>query len=266
MPLAATQELKSDSLELLRQFQYSPSQPLRNQIVQLNLGLVRKEVHRWVNRCGESYDDLLQVGCLGLIRAIERFNVSKGHAFSSFAVPYIRGEIQHYLRDKSPAVRLPRTWTTLERQAEKVIHQLQTQFDRAPKDAEIASALDISVAEWNQVKLMSRNRSLLSLDAPVNEGDEGVTYLGDLMLDQNYFGFQSAQEDQLCLRQALEMLEEGTRKVLEFVFLEELTHKEAARRLGVSTVTVSRRIRKGIDCLKGSLLESESWSLSCDRN
>ncbi|NJK38272.1 MAG: RNA polymerase sigma factor SigF [Oscillatoriales cyanobacterium RM2_1_1] len=265
MPVVATQELKSDSLELLRQYQYSPSQVLRNQIVQLNLGLARKEVHRWVNRCGESYDDLLQVGCIGLIRAIERFDVSKGNAFSSFATPYIRGEIQHYLRDKSPSVRLPRTWTALERQAEKAIHELRITLGRSPKDLEVAQALHIQVEEWSQVKLMSRNRSLLSLDAPVKEGDEGTVCLGDMMLDQSYFGFQSAQEDQLCLKQALARLEEGTRKVLEFVFFEELTHKEAAKRLGVSTVTVSRRIKKGIDCLRETLVETE-WSLNCDRN
>ena len=105
-----TNEPKHNSLELLRQYHQSPSTEKRNQLVQLNIGLVRKEVHHWLNQCTESYDDLLQVGCLGLIRAIERFDLSKGNAFSSFAVPYVRGEIQHYLRDKSPSVRIPRHW------------------------------------------------------------------------------------------------------------------------------------------------------------
>ena len=81
----------------MREFQQSQSAEVRNELVKLNFGLVRKEAYYWINQCHESYDDLLQVGCLGLIRAIERFDISKGHAFSSFAIPYIRGEIQHYL-------------------------------------------------------------------------------------------------------------------------------------------------------------------------
>src|SRR4028119_1493224 len=100
MSTILTQELKHHTLQLLRKYQQSGSANIRNQLVKLNLGLVRKEAHYWVDQCTESYEDLLQVGCLGLIRAIEKFDISKGHAFSSFALPYIRGEIQHYLRDK----------------------------------------------------------------------------------------------------------------------------------------------------------------------
>ncbi|MDJ0705531.1 MAG: sigma-70 family RNA polymerase sigma factor, partial [Leptolyngbyaceae cyanobacterium MO_188.B28] len=95
-----TQELKGETLELLQQYQKSLSPKLRNHLVQLNIGLVRREAHHWLNHSNESYEDLMQVGSLGLIRAIERFDMSKGYAFSSFAIPYIRGEIQHYLRDK----------------------------------------------------------------------------------------------------------------------------------------------------------------------
>src|SRR6476646_4256690 len=107
MPNPIASELRSETLQLLREYQLSPLSETRNQLVELNFGLVRKEAHHWINQCTESYEDLLQVGCIGLIRAIERFDISKGHAFSSFAIPYIRGEIQHYLRDESPSVRIP---------------------------------------------------------------------------------------------------------------------------------------------------------------
>lgn len=130
MPVSTMNELKSESLQLLQVYQSNPSYALRNKLVQLNLGLVRKEAHRWLNQCTESYDDLIQVGCLGLIRAIERFDMSKGHAFSSFAVPYIRGEIQHYLRDKSPQVRIPRRWQMLQRQATLVTRELREELRR----------------------------------------------------------------------------------------------------------------------------------------
>ncbi|CAD5936555.1 RNA polymerase sigma-B factor [Planktothrix tepida] len=250
MPTQVINYPRSESLELLRQYQQFPSKDVRNRIVQLNIGLVRKEVHHWVNQCTESYEDLLQVGCIGLIRAIERFDLSKGHAFSSFAIPYIRGEIQHYLRDKSPSVRVPRQWLTLQRQSLKVIQQLHLELKRPPTDAEVAEVLGISVEEWNEVKLANRNRSLLSLDAPIQDEEEGTTCLGELVPDSRYRSFQLAQEDQIRLQQALAKLEDGTRKVLEFVFLYDLTQKETAERLGISSVTVSRRVKKGLSSLQ----------------
>jgi RNA polymerase sigma-B factor len=243
-------ELKSESLELLRDYHQSPSAELRNQLVKLNLGLVRKEAHHWVKQCSESYDDLLQVGSMGLIRAIERFDIAKGHAFSSFAIPYIRGEIQHYLRDKGSSVRIPRRWQTLQHQAATVTRELQAQFNRQPTDSELASALQISIAEWQDIKLAFRNRAPLSLDAPMHEDDDGSTSLADLVPDNRYQSFQLAQEDQIRLQQALVQLEKRTREVLEFVFLYDLTQKETAERLGISAVTVSRRVKSGLKVLK----------------
>jgi RNA polymerase sigma-B factor len=249
-------DLKSESLQLLREYQQCPSYELRNRLVELNIGLVRKEVHHWINQCAENYEDLLQVGCIGLIRAIERFDMSRGHAFSSFAVPYIRGEIQHYLRDKSPSLRVPRQWLDLERQASALIQELQVQLRRPPTDGEIASRLQISEDEWREIKLACRNRAPVSLDAPIMDEDEGTTCLGELVPDHRYRSFQLAQEDQIRLQQALAALEDQTRKVLEFVFLYDLTQKETAERLGISSVTVSRRVKKGLDLLKDMMLGS----------
>ncbi|MBE9177577.1 RNA polymerase sigma factor SigF [Oculatella sp. LEGE 06141] len=254
MDTLITNELKSESLQLLREYQNSPAAEIRNRLVQLNLGLVRKEAHHWVNQCTESYEDLLQVGSLGLIRAIERFDMSKGHAFSSFAIPYIRGEIQHYLRDKGSAVRIPRRWQALQHQAAGVVRSLQTQLNRPPTDAEVAAALQISPSEWQDIKLAYRNRAPLSLDAPMRDEEEGSTSLGDLVPDNQYHSFQLAQEDQLRLQQALVQLEKRTREVLEFVFLYDLTQKETAERLGISAVTVSRRVKKGLKLLKQSMV------------
>ncbi|NEP89690.1 MAG: RNA polymerase sigma factor SigF [Okeania sp. SIO2C2] len=250
MSTTITQKLKSKNLELLRQYQQSPSYHLRNQLVKLNVGLVRKEVYHWLNRCTETYDDLLQVGCIGLIRAIERFDISKGRAFSSFATPYIRGEIQHYLRDKSPSVRIPRNWLAMDRQATKVIQDLRVKLRRKPTDLEVASALDISLEQLQEIQLACRNRAPLSLDAPVQDEINGTTSLGELVPDSQYRSFQLAQEDQIRLQQGLAKLEEGTRKVLEFVFLCDLTQKETAERMGISAVTVSRRIKKGLKSLQ----------------
>jgi len=253
--------VKNETLEFLKEYQLHPTNQLRNQLVKMNVGLVRKEVYHWLNKCNEAYDDLLQVGCIGLIRAIDRFDVSKGNAFSSFATPYIRGEIQHYLRDKSPTLRIPRNWLALDRQASKVTQELRMSLKRKPTESEVAEALNISLTEWQEIQLACSNRSPLSLDAPVAGGDdeEGTSCLGELVPDQQYRSFQLAQEDQIRLQQGLARLEEGTRKVLEFVFLFDLTQKETAERLGISSVTVSRRVKKGLTSLKEIIGEDEDY-------
>ena len=242
-------ELKRESVQLLRDYEQTRSAAIRNQLVTLNMGLVRKEAHFWSNQCTESYDDLLQVGCMGLIRAIERFELSKGNAFSSFAVPYIRGEIQHYLRDKGVLVRMPRRWLALQQQAMGFTQEWRAKHNRQPTDAEVAAALEVSVVEWQEIKLAWANRSPLSLDTPVQDED-GSTSLGDMVPDLQYRSFQLAQEDQMRLQQALVQLEQRTHQVLEFVFLYDLTQKEVAERLDISVVTVSRCVKKGLASLK----------------
>ena len=250
MRSSSNQALKSQSLEVLTTYQKNRSPQLRNRLVHMNIGLVRREAHRWLHSSGETFDDLMQVGSLGLIRAVERFDLQKGYAFSSFAIPYIRGEIQHYLRDKGTVVRIPRRWQALQNQSAKAIRQLQEDLNRRPSDQEVADQLEITVEEWQQVRIASSNRSLLSLDAPVKESDSSASSLGDLLPDSQYRSFQLAQEDCLRLQQALSQLEKRTREVVEFVFLQDLTQKETAERLGISSVTVSRRVKKGLKHLQ----------------
>ncbi len=260
MPATLAKDVKYDSLYLLQQYQQCPSTELRNQLVHLNLGLVRKEAHRWMGHTTEGFDDLMQVGTLGLIQAIERFDPAKGNAFSTFATPYVRGEIQHYLRDKSPQVRIPRRWQQIQRQAAEVTRDVQARLQRLPTDEEFAAALEISQAEWQEVKLSIRNRSLLSLDAPMQADDSEMACLGDLLPDRHYRSFQLAQEDQIRIQEALAKLEKRTCEVLEFVFFYDLTQKETAERLGISAVTVSRQVKKGLTALKQILKGSEDMT------
>lgn len=254
----APDRVKIQSLHLFKDYQNTQSIELRNQLIELNFGLVKKEAYYWVNQCQESYEDLLQVGCLGLIRAIERFDVTKGNSFSTFAIPYIRGEIQHYLRDKGSPFKLPRRWLELRQQSLSLIKDFRDRFHRQPTDSEIAQGLEISLKEWQEIKLAYQNRDLLSLDVPVGDDKEGKTSLVDLVPDGHYRSFQLAQDDRIRLQQALSELEDRTRQVLEFVFLHDLTQKETAEQLGISVVTVARRVKKGLDWLKQSVNAEES--------
>lgn len=238
-------EYKQENEKLFVNYRQNHDLKIRNQILELNMGLVRKEVCHWLNQCQENYDDLLQVGCIGLIRAIDRYDIEKGFAFSSFAVPYVRGEIQHYLRDKGYSIRIPRRCLELKNQSNRIVRKLRNELNRQPTDQEIARELGVSLQEWHDVKLAHQNREPISLDINANDEDERST-LGDCLPDHQYRSFQLAQEDKIRLQNALYQLEDGTRKVLEFVFLQDLTQKETADILGVSVITVSRRIKKGI--------------------
>lgn len=246
--MTETSDVKAKTAELLCAYQKQPTPALRNKLVELNLGLVRKEAHHWRHQCNESYDDLMQIGCLGLIQAIERFDVSRGLAFSSFAMPYIRGEIQHYLRDKSPTMRIPRRYVTLHRQVKKVVAELHQQFGRAPTKEEVLEVLELTEEDWREMQLAQQNSMLLSLDAPIQAEEDSIS-LGDMVPDQRYRSFQLAQEDWHRLQYAMEQLEKRTRTILEFVFLYDLSQKETAELLGISAVTVSRQVKKGLERL-----------------
>ncbi len=247
-------EIKQQTLELLRAYRQSGRSSLREQIVRLNLGLVRKESHYWASQCQESYEDLLQVGSIGLIAAIDKFDLAKGYAFSTFAMPYIRGEIQHYLRDKSSIVRVPRRWSELLQKASAVNQSFQVQHQRLPSEQEIAQALEISVTEWQEVRMAQQNRQPVSLDCPVGN-EEGCCML-DILPDQQYRSFQLPEDDQQRLKQGLVTLEQHTRQIIEFVFFYDLTQKQVAEKMDISVITVSRHVKKGVGLLQSFFNEN----------
>jgi RNA polymerase sigma-B factor len=246
--MAATQSsLRSDSMELLMSYQQNPTVALRNRLVRLNAGLVRKIAHRISRQCCEPYEDLEQIGYLGLIRAIERFNPSQGYAFSSFAVPYIRGEMLHFLRDRSSSIKVPRRWQDIQKEGQRVRAQLTQTLGRQPSDAEIAQQLDIPLNEWREVKLATQNRSPLSLDATVSQQTDSLMTLGDSLPDPHYQHLQVLEEDRQQLQIALSQLEDKTRAAIEFVFFSGLSRKEVAKRIGISPMTVTRHIQRGLE-------------------
>lgn len=239
--------LRSRGMELLMEYKQSPSVQLRNKLVRLNAGLVRKIAHRVSHQCAEPYEDLEQIGYIGLIRAIERFDPSQGCAFSSFAVPYIRGEMLHFLRDRGTTVKIPRRWQDLQKEAQKLQSELIRELGRTPSDVEMAEALKISVVEWREVRMANKNRLPLSLDATVCQQVDSNITLGDTLPDSHYQLLQLMEEDRQQLQRALNQLEDKTRAAIEFVFFKGLSRKEVAEKIGVSPMTVTRRIQRGID-------------------
>jgi RNA polymerase sigma-B factor len=246
------------SLRILNAYQKQRSISLRNQLVLLNSGLVRQIAYRLSYQCNEPYEDLEQIGYIGLIRAIERFDPQQGCAFSSFAVPYIRGEILHFLRDKGSVVRIPRRWQELQKKGQKVRSELFLSLGRYPKDEEIAQALEVSTEEWLESKAATQNRLPLSLDAKVSQVLDSGASLGDTLADIRTQNLQDLAEDWQQLEAAMTQLEDKTKAAIEFVFLKELPRKEAAKLIGISPMTVTRRLQTGIDKLSHLLQKPAS--------
>ncbi len=241
-----TRSSRQQTLELLASYQKKPSVRLRSRLVQLNIGLVRKEAHR---RCRQSqtelFDDLIQVGSIGLLKAIERFELTRGCAFSSFAIPYIRGEISHYLRDKEATVRVPRRFQDLLRQSEAIAVRLRTELKRAPSDREVAIELGVPLSEWQQARQSAANRRPISLDAPL-QGEANRSALSDLLPDAYSQRVQTMQEDRSQLQSAISRLEAKNREAIEAVFIRDLTHKEAANLCSIGQRTLQARLNRGI--------------------
>ncbi len=237
------------TIEILAAYRRRPSVHLRNRLVELNIGLVRRIAHRFCKQSTVPYEDLEQLGSLGLIRAIERFDPQHGYAFSSFAVPYIRGEILHYLRDQSTMVRIPRRWQTLQRQGQQAILKLSTELGHPPTDAEVAQALGVSVSDWRSAKQSQLNHVPMSLDAQLGshpQSAESCLTLGDLLPDARDQDHQHIEEDRQQLQRALSQLEDQTRQILELIYLKNMTRKQTAHHIGVSPMTITRRVQRGL--------------------
>jgi RNA polymerase sigma-B factor len=243
----------SEGMELLCLYHQNPSIKLRNQLVQLHTGLVRKMAHKFSHQCNEPYEDLEQIGYFGLIRAIERFDPSQGYAFSSFAIPYIRGEMLHFLRDRSTLLKIPRRWQDLYNEGQKVRKELAMSLGRPPKDTEIANVLEVSVQEWQETKLAAQNRLPLSLDATVVHYVDCQITLGEALPCPRSVVLQQQEEERQQLQGAISMLEEKPRMAVEMVFLKELSRKDAAKTIGTSPMTVTRYLQKGVQDLMSML-------------
>ncbi|HEY9737709.1 MAG TPA: sigma-70 family RNA polymerase sigma factor [Trichocoleus sp.] len=181
--MAAVVDDPKTSLELLQQYAQTKSRRLRDAIIYRNMGLVRKVAHRWVRDCREPYEDLEQVGVIGLQRAIELFDLSKGRQFSTFAIPKIRSEILHYLRDKSNPLKLPRRWQDGRRRA-------LTMAAGGATIEQIAAATKIKAEEVTTAVVALQYRPLASLDFHPDE-EEGSSWQladagGDIRIDWVY--------------------------------------------------------------------------------
>lgn len=195
----------------------------------------------------EPYDDLVQVACLGLLNAIDRFDPDAGTPFLGFARPTILGELKRHLRDKVWTVRLPRLLHDRMGEIEAAVDALTEERGRTPSVREIAAAVGLDPDDVLEALEADFNRRPVSLDAPVLGGEEASSRIESLGNEERGYG---RVEDRAVVATAMERLDEREREALRLRFLEERTQRQVAERLGTSQMTVSRLLRRSLAALR----------------
>ena len=214
----------------------------KDKIVNSNLRLVWSVVQRFINR-GYEPDDLFQIGSIGLIKAIDKFDLSYEVKFSTYAVPMIIGEIQRFIRDDG-SVKVSRSVKELSQKIKKTRDHLSKTLARTPRISEIAESL--SVATEEVVFAMEANRQPKSIYETVFENDGDPIYLMDQITDSD----EEKWFDKIALADAIKDLPERERLIIYLRYFKDQTQTEVAGRLGISQVQVSRLEKKILNHIK----------------
>jgi RNA polymerase sigma-B factor len=234
--------------ELLFERYHRAGDPLaREELIERCLPLARSLATRYA-RTGESLDDLVQVANIGLIKAVDRFDPTRGIAFSSFAVPSILGELKRHFRDHGWAARVPRPLQERVLKVNACADRLAPQLGRAPKPREVAVATDLPVEDVLEALEAGVAFDSISLDAPIGRSEEGRATYADSVgeIDARL----EMVEDRSVVAAAMRALPPRERQVLALRFARDLTQTEIASRLGISQMHVSRLIRRSLERLQ----------------
>lgn len=239
--MTATRNLETPALlEAARQ---EDGDRARELLVKLYWPMLRAIARQIAPQRTDLHEDLEQVGAIGLLRAIERFDPSLGKEFEPYAKALVAGEMRHYLRDAAPLVRLPRELVEMRSQVLQTERMLLSEGHDPVTPAMIAGATGLPEAKIAEVL------ALEEVGPPVSLDQESETERGTLryqLVDSRYKSFQLATEDAIMLASALSRLRAASREVIEFAYYEDLTQTEIAKKLGISQMQVSRRLRSAV--------------------
>ncbi|MFL5999264.1 MAG: RNA polymerase sigma factor SigF [Streptomyces sp.] len=226
----------------------------RNTLIEMNISLVRYAAGRFRSRGQEEMEDIVQVGMIGLIKAIDRFELSREVEFTSFAVPYIVGEIKRFFRDTSWAVHVPRRLQEARVQLARASEELSSRLGRTPTTRELSELMSLPEEEIVEARLASNGYRSASLDAAIGGSEEGESVLADFIGNQD--PALGLVEDFHALAPMIAELDERDRKIIHWRFVEELTQAQIAEHLGVSQMHVSRLITRLLTRLREGMLSS----------
>lgn len=219
----------------------------REMLVERFLPLARQLARRY-QRPEEPFDDLFQVACLGLVKAIDRFDLEREVAFSSYAVPTILGEIKRYFRDRTWSVRVPRDLQELALKVDRAVSDLSLTLHRQPTVAEIGEKVGVEEEDVLEALEASGAYKATSLESPRGSEEDGGDTLGDTLGTVEH-GFSLA-EDRATIEHLMRSISAREREVLRLRFEEDLTQAEIGELIGVSQMQVSRIIRQSVARLR----------------
>jgi len=225
----------------------------RDALVRLHLPLVEHCARRFRNR-GEPFEDLVQVGTIGLIKSVDRFDTGRGVEFSTYATPTIIGEIKRYFRDKGWAIRVPRRLQELRMQIGTATAELTQSLGRSPTAAELAGHIGCTVEEIVEGIESSNAYSTLSLDAS-DDSDDGAASMLDALGEVDA-GLEHVEVRE-SIKPLLDQLDAREKKILLLRFFKNMTQSQIAEEIGVSQMHVSRLLNRTLEQLRSSLQNAE---------
>src|SRR6059058_3736529 len=244
---------------LLRCYHEHGDLAAREQLIEQYMSLVRSLARRYSYR-GEQLEDLVQIGAIGLIKAIDRFDLDRGVELTTYATPNIIGEIKRHFRDKGWSVRVPRGLQELNVQLSRLIEQLTVQLARSPTIPELAKAADTE--EEEVLEALESGRAYTSLSLSVGGGggdDDDLDPLESLGTEEHAY---EVSEDRAVLAPGFRVLDDRERRILHLRFFEGLTQSQIAQQVGISQMHVSRLIRRSLEKIREAIAEEETEASS----
>jgi RNA polymerase sigma-B factor len=252
----AVHEEKADR-ELLRSYHERGDLEARERLIEQYLPLVRSLARRYSYR-GEQLEDLVQVGCIGLIKAIDRFDIDRCGELTTYATPNIIGEIKRHFRDKGWSVRVPRGLQELNVRLSHLVEELTVQFERSPTIAELAKAASVEEEEVLEALESGQAYATLSLSAPGGGGGDDGSDLDPLESLGEIEHEYEVSEDRAVLEPGLRALDDRERRILHLRFFEGLTQSQIAQQVGISQMHVSRLIRRALEKIRDEIAAEQS--------
>jgi len=234
--------------ELFAELRRAADPELRSFLVERHEGLVRHVARRYLNS-GESFEDIVSVGHLGLVNAVDRFDPARGTKFATFAVPTIKGEIRRYFRDRTWGLRVPRRVQELSLRARRSVEELTQRHGRSPTYAELADQLGVGEEDIIEAMEVGRQYDLLSIDATSEEEEGG----GGRSVADRAGGPDVVLEslgEKAELTWALEQLAPRQKMILMMRYYMDMSQQDVGERLGISQMHVSRLQQKALARLK----------------
>jgi RNA polymerase sigma-B factor len=235
---------------LLRRYHEEGDLSAREQLIEQYMSLVRSLARRYAYR-GEQLDDLVQIGAIGLIKAIDRFDLDRGVELTTYATPNIIGEIKRHFRDRGWSVRVPRGLQELNIQLSRLLEELTVQLGRSPTIPELAKAAGVTDEEVLEALESGRAYSSLSLSAGTSQDEEGaLDPLESIGTEEPRY---EISEDMAVLAPGFRVLDDRERRILHLRFFEGLTQSQIAQQVGISQMHVSRLIRRSLDKIRAEI-------------